>query len=450
MGLTRDRVRNIILVLLVILSFYLSYRLWTAGREIEETDIPTGQITRANVALTSHTPSDTFRPTRVAIHGTNTQSPILVSRTYNLRNLIEHEWTQTNLDRIARIETLPIEDYSNQLQAGNWLEFIYQEEMPIGIFTDKFNELSREESNEFFNRVLININSQDYIYFYHTETEHVFVISVLDDADLDIEPFLDQENLNYAEAFPFYLQNTVIYLPSRPIEVPLRSYVIDQFPNSTYINSFFPDTSLVDVRSTENVSRYIDLTKEVTINNANHTLTYVRQISDLGEIDPYTRYMRSFDQVNRFENWSQTFVLSNYNREDESVSFQREIDGFPVFSQQGYESISTISLVESGVTSLRLPLRFISTPIDIPASDEENATETLMSGREVMDSIRRLPNNEWMNRIQNILIGYSWEESTEDSQVVNFNPEWYIQVDEFWMTLEDFLNAQSEEVTYGF
>lgn len=451
MGLTKHRVRNIVMILLVILSFYLSFRLWTAGREMEEADIPTGQITRANVAISAHTESDTFRPTRVALHGRNTQSPIQISRTYRLRSLIEHEWTNRNLNRIARIETLALDDYIAQLQGGSWLEFIYQEEMPIGIFSDKFNELSREEANEFFNRILINTNSQDYIYFYHTETEQVYVTSVLNDATLDIEPFLNHENLNYAEAFPFQLENTVIYLPSGPTTVPLRSYVIDQFSNSVYINSFFPDTSLVDVRSTENVSRYIDLTKEVTINTAVNTLTFVRQITDPGEIDPYSRYIRSFDQINRFENWSQTFVLADYDEEDESISFRREIDGFPVFSQQGFESMSTISLVESGVTRLRLPLRFISTPIDIPAIEEEDATKTLISGREVIETIRRLPDNDWTNRIQNILIGYSWEESAEDDQVVNFIPEWFIQVDASWMTFEDFLHAQTEEAPpYGF
>lgn len=176
----------------------------------------------------------------------------------------------------------------------------------------------------------------------------------------------------------------------------------------------------------------------------------MRQISDSGEIDPYTRYVRSFDQVNRFENWSETFIFTDYEKETETISFRREIGGFPVFSQQGSESISTISLVESGVTNLKLPLRYISTPISIPTDDDNGAYRTLLSGRQVIDSLRDLQNPTLTSRIQMVLIGYSWEESTEDSQVVNFNPEWYIRIDDSWMTLEDFLSVQEEEANNGF
>lgn len=446
MELTRDRVRNIFLSILVLLSFYLSYQLWTAGRDIGVEEVSTGQFTQTNMTLTSHTASDAFRPTYVAIHGINPQNPTMISRTYNLRSLMDHEFTNTNLDRIERTETLALMDYNNQIRTGSWLEFLYQEEMPIGILNQKIRELSRDESNEFFNRILIDVNNQDYIYLYHTESENLFVVSATEEQELNITAFLDEENLNYIEAFPYFLGKKVIYLPSQPLEVPYQSYVSDQLPTSIYINSFFPDTSLVDVRSTENVTRYIDLTKEVTINSITNTLTFIRQISDSGEMDTHTRYLRSFEQVNRFENWSDTFILSAYDKETEMTSFRREIGGFPVFGRQGYESTSTISIVESGVTNLRLPLKYISTPINIPADNDNESSKLLISGREVIERLRRLQNPELTARIQNILIGYSWIESSEDSQVVNYNPEWYIQIDKSWMTLDEFIKLQDEGV----
>lgn len=449
MGLTRDRARNIFLTVLVILSFYLSYRLWTAGREIGTEDIPTGQITRTNVSLTSHSPSDTFRPPLVALHGLNPLRPTLVSHTYSLRTLIDQEYSKRNLDQIVRSDTMSNSEYLNDLQSGSWLEFVYYEEMPLGMFEQKFAEISRDYTNAFFNRILIDIDNRDFVNFYHTETEELYVASVLAGEEIEISPFLNQENLNYVDAFPTLMTDNIIYLPSDTVDVSYRSFVIDQLSSSVYINSFFPDTSLVDVRSTDTTTRYIDLTKEVTINNVTNRLSFVRQISDPGELEPASRYTRSFDQINRFENWAESFILSSYDRETETIAFRREISGYPVFSTQDNEAVSTIQLVETGVTNLDLALRFISTPITLLDIDETETTRTVTSGSEVIEMLRRMGNGELLYRIDNIVLGYTWEESDEDSQVVNFIPEWYVMVDGTWVSYESLLELHEEDVTYG-
>src|SRR5699024_10013773 len=143
-----------------------------------------------------------------------------------------------------------------------------------------------------------------------------------------------------------------------------------------YIESFFPDTSLVDRRSNSEVTRYIDLTKEVTFDKKANTLSYLRKISETSELETTTRFTRSFEQVNHFENWSDTFKFSDYDREEQIVYFQREIDGYPVFSSGGNETISEVGVVDSGVTHLKLPLRFIVTPITIQGAP----TDELLSG----------------------------------------------------------------------
>lgn len=449
MGLTKDRVRNIILAILVILSFLLSYLLWTAGRAVDVEDISTGQFTRSNVAVNPHSASDTFRPALVTVHGLNAQTPTMLSHTYPLKNFIEYEYNQTNLERIERVESMTVSEYLSLLQSSRWLEFVYYEELPIGIIQQKFEELSREEANQFFDRMLVNLDSPNTVFLYHSDSSRLYEISISNNVELDIEPFINQENLNYVEAFPLVLDNNIVYLPSAPLDLPIKSYVIDQFPNSVYINSFFPDTSLVDVRSAEELTRYIDLTKEVTINDLTNTLSFVRQISNPSDLEPSTRFTRSFDQINRFENWSQTFILSGYDRETETISFRREIDGIPVFSRQGYEALSSISLVESGVTNLSLPLRFISTPISIPISDDEGSVQTLISGRELIDNVNTARNIELPQRISNIVLGYTWEESQEDNQVVNFIPEWYLLIEDYWISYENFMTLQSEETAYG-
>lgn len=445
MGIKQARIRNSILTGLVFLSFFLSYKLWTAGRNIGE-ETTSGQVTRTTASSITHYQNDAFRPIEVVKHEEERVDTVLISHTYPLRNLWRQTIDERMFDQLIRSEMKDINQYIEELQNGDWLEYVFLEEVPFGINEQNFDELSREATNTFYNRMLININDQSQVYFYNTETEIYHVVSVLEEQELNIEAYLNQENLPYVEATPYIIGDNIIYISTNPITIPYKSYVIDQLSNTIYINSFFPDTSLVDVRSNGNLTRYIDLTKEVSINENTETLNYLRQISDSSDVDPTTRYLRSFDQVNRFENWADTFVLSDYNRVDQTISFRRELDGILVFSQNDYESVTDITIVESGVTRLKLPLRFIRTPIAIPEMDENGDSSTLIAGTTLMEDIQSKVLPETYNKIEDVTIGYTWIESEENSQVVNFSPEWYILVDGTWMTYNSLLRLQEDEM----
>ena len=448
MGIKEGRIRNSLLAGLVILSFFLSYKLWTAGRNIGE-ETTSGQVTRTTASSVNHYRSDVFRPVKVVIHEEERMNTVLTSQTYPLRNLLKQTTDDLMFDQLIRSEMKDIDQYSEELQNGDWLEYIYLEEVPFGINEQNFDEMSKEVASTFNNRMLINTNDRSHVYFYNTKTEIYHIVSVLEEQGLNIDAYLNQENLPYVEATPYIVDENIIYITTNPVSIPYKSYVIDQLPNTVYINSFFPDTSLVDVRSNGNLTRYIDLTKEVSINENTDTLNYLRQISDSSDVDPTTRYLRSFDQVNRFENWADTFVLSNYNRIDQTISFRREMDGIPVFSMFDFESVTDISIVESGVTRLKLPLRFIHTPIAIPETDEEGDSRTLIAGTTLMEDIQSKVPTETYNKIEDVTIGYTWMEREENNQVVDFTPEWYILVDGTWMTYNNLLRLQEDEM-YGF
>src|SRR5699024_7332088 len=226
------------------------------------------------------------------------------------------------------------------------------------------------------------------VHFYNTKTSYLYTVTTVEDEMINIDPFLNMDNLNYKTAEIHYIGNKLVYLTKETMEIPCRSYVIDSVPNSKYTSNFYPDPSLVDTRTTETTTRYIDLTREVTINQQNHTLVFLRQIEDSGDLRPAERFIKSFEQVNRFENWTGSFSITDYDVKNEIVSFRREIDGLPVFSPSDNETVSEVGLVESGVTHLKLPLRYINTPITM----EENSGEELLSGVEVNERLfKELP-----------------------------------------------------------
>lgn len=445
MGLKKDQIRNITLTILVLLSFLLSFNLWTAGRNIGEEQNSSNQTVRSNVSMTEHSESEAFRPTLIALHGVEDQSSLTVASTFPLRNLLDNRYSSDNLQSIESYEEVNVSQYLEMLQNGEWMEFIFREELPLGILSQKFDDLSQENENSFFDRILINIENRGTVYFYHTETNAFYSASVSEDESINIDPFLNTENLIYKPAEIRIFNEKLIYLSQETIEIPYRSYVIDRLPNSLYTSNFYPDPSLVDVRSSESTTRYIDLTREVTINSRNHTLVFLRQIEESGELRPTDRFIRSFEQVNRFENWTGTYALTNYSPEDGIVSFRREIEGLPVFSSSDNETVSEVGLVEGGVTHLKLPLRFINTPITMDGSP----TEELIPGIEVIDQLSNQLSPEEFEKVEDLTIGYTWQESDEASQVIYFIPDWYILYDGSWTEFETLLELHGE-VAYGF
>lgn len=445
MGVNRDRLYNFVLSFLVILSFILTFNLWTAGSDINEEQNSGSQSSRIDISTVNHSISEVYRPTNVALHGIDSEHQILMASTYPLRNLMNSRFTVENLNRIERQDYITTDEYIETLQTGQWVEFTFREELPLGIFEQKFNEMTQEISNHFFDRLLINIDNLSTLYFYHTDSNTMFSASVLTNETLNIDPFLNKENLRYGPAQIGRLENDFIYLSEEAAKIPYRSYVLDRLPNSLYTSNFFPDTSLVDVRSNDSITRYIDLTKEVSINQRTNTLDFIRQIQNPGEITPADRYRRSFEQVERFENWTGTFALSNYDRTDDIISFRREIEGLPVFSPSDFESVSEVGLVENGVTHLKLPLRFSTTPITI----EDVPMKDLIPGIEVMNELNRILNYDDLERVEDITIGFTWEESKEASQVIYFIPDWYVLYDGSWIEFETLL-ARYKEAAYGF
>lgn len=445
MGVNKDRIYTIVLVFLVILSFILSYNLWTAGSEISDDQNIGSQSSRIDISTVNHSISDVYRPTIITLHGLDDEHRILMASTFPVRNLLNNRFTLENLEKIEREEQITTHEYVEIIQSGQWVEFSFIEELPLGIYGQKFNELPQGIASEFFDRILINTDNLSSIYFYHTDSDMMYTASVKDDESLNIEPFLNTENLRYRPAQIEVLENDFIYLSQEVVEIPYRSYVLDRLQNSLYTSNFFPDTSLVDVRSSGSITRYIDLTKEVSINQRTNTLVYLRQITDPGEMNSTERYRRSFEQVERFENWAGTFALSNYNREENIISFRREIEGLPVYSPASQESVSEIGLVENGVTHLKLPLRFSTTPITI----EDSPIKELQPGVEIMEDLRRVMTFEDLGKIENLMIGFTWEESVEASQVIYFIPDWYVLYDGSWIKFESLL-GQYREAAYGF
>lgn len=441
----RRTLTNIILVFLVLLSMILSFSLWTTGKNIGEEETTQGQANPSKISVMAHSFEEVYRPELIALHGIIDEDPLIISTSFGLNNFLNESMEDSSLTRIKKVKKLEKEEYFEKIQKGKWVEFVYPEELPFGLISSKFTDLTEETGDLFFDRIIFDQYDLSNVCFYHMKSGSFYSTEKLDNEKLKTNLLLDnQENL-LLSAEAVFLKDKIKYLPVSSVDIPYQAYIVDQFPKRDYINNFFPDTSLVDVRSTNNYTRYIDLTKEVTINENNHILTYLSQIYTSNEMSPADHYEASFEEINQYENWPDSLILSSYDSKNNILSYRREIEGIPVFSENEYDSLSEISLVDEGLTHMKLPLRFINTPIDMKNSPKK----TLLSGVDMLKDLKSKLTDEEYELIQDFSIGYSWLESDEEDQLINFEPNWYIYYKDEWLTYSSLLDLNKETV-YGF
>lgn len=434
--------RKLVLTLLIMLSFLMSLLLFSSGGHLGE-----GVTDQTNIATNQPSPSvverdmikDVYRPAQMTLHTARTPNTKYVVKDNDLADRYLELLGEIRLHEVAESYTLTTEEYQNMLSSDLWLECVFNDQLPMGIYSEMFDNLPTDYAEQTFDRFFIQTQEATDIYFYDYQTQTVYRTPI-EKKSAESFPQLDSLESEIYSAYGVQLKERWIYLPIQEQEIQRRSYMADQLPNSLYINQFFKDTSSVESRVSGSLTRYIDLTKEVSINDTTHVLTFLSQQPSSGEMSRTQRMRSSYDTLTRLENWQDRVVYQSYNPNNHYVTYQRQISGLPVFSDMHLESTVEIAMVEAGLTHLRLPLRFIRTPINISGDDQTN----LASGQEVIEKLESA-GIVVREEIQDLKIGLEWSESAENEAVIFFEPHWYVKYQNQWQRLDQLLSPDEED-----
>lgn len=430
-----SRIKHVLLTVLIALSLFLSFQLWTAGGELRETT--SGGSGAVPASLVDRTMTEVFAPNQIVWHRSLNESKMEID-THQMSDWIEEYFTTMEFGEVANPRRVSRLAYRENLASGEWIEFLFGAPIPFGLFDSAFDDLPTDYENRTFTRLFMNRENPEEVVFYDSTNELYYTVENSNFTEEMINELLYGANNQFTEVETVEVEEDLIYLPTEEVEVAYQDYLVERLPNNLYINQFFADTSEVDARRTGQTLRYIDLTTEVRINDANNTLTYIRQRTDMGQMTFSERLTSSFQELRQIENWTETVHYEGFTPATNEVVFQRYIQGQPVFSHQQQESSVLITVVESGLTNLRLPLRVVQTPLALTGE----GNKTLPSGMDVVEELTAV--GEGLEAIQNIRVGLTWVQSEEDSRVVHFEPNWYVQSDDIWYELSRYIQLQEE------
>lgn len=440
--MTLDRVKHVLLLLLIVLSFYISYNIWVP-REEEELTSPLQTTNQMPAALIERKRLHVYAPSQYILH---TDHPEKLPQN-QMSEMFEALMSSVTINELSEGERFSREEFLllNEADEDQYLEMIFHTELPIGLFDGRFANLPSDFANKFFTRLSINLDNPTTLYFYNSYNEEIYRGELDTDKLTEIRQLIDIEKIEGIPVFSQLMKQDIIYLPEEEQNIAQFDYVMERLPNSLFISSFFPDTSTVDVRVNNYETRYIDLTTEIRINQTTDILTYLNQLPDLDELTNVERFNNSFYQLSNLENWVEPILLDHYNPDNNILTYRRYIGEYPIFDQGGRKSYVEVGVLEEGLSHLQIPLQITQTPITL----DDSKAETLMSGREVLDEIESKSTYE-LSDIEGIQVGLDWTESKESNRVIHFTPKWYVKVDGQWLTLTDLVAERSGDGNYEF
>lgn len=419
-------IRKITLTFLFILSLYLSFVLWrNPGGNVsqpENTDTPVVSSVTFDRSLAS-----VFGPTEIVEH--NGQGSFLTKDTEVAKKLYTI-FSEAEITDLTDPESLDGENYLNRIKQTEGVEFIYPSSIPFDLYENSFSSLPREYENRTFNRVYIPLTDPERAYFYNTHSQLYYTAEVADMDTQMLSTILNEEVQTFAVQ-SVELNDHIVYLPFESLELPVLSYMVEEQPNSLFIERLFNDTSEIQTIVSENASRYYDYFSELIIDNAKDILTYSRPQASADNLSLAERVKNSFDKMIQFEHWPNEIYFYGLSSAENETEFRRYINGFPIFGSPDYGG-TFITVSENGIIDLKMPTIVAQTPIS-----NNEATVKMDSLQELIVSLNSAGYN--LTSIEDIKIGYTWDYSDESSRVVTLTPNWYAKKDGRWVSVQSLI-----------
>lgn len=417
-------IRKISLAFLFVLSLFLSFVLWRnpGGYVLQPDNTKTPVI--SSVTFDRRLPA-VFGPTEAVEH--KTQGSFITKDTKTLSSL----FSVFRDGKVADLEdpvSLDGENYINRVSETESIEFAFSSSIPFDLYGDSFSFLPREYENRTFNRMYISFNDLESIYFYNTHSQLFYQASI---ADIDTSSMRDILNTAEMETYAVEsvsLNDHIAYLPVNSFELPVLNYLIEEQPNSLFIERLFHDTSEIQTIVNENTSRYYDYFSELTIDNEKDILSYSRPQASADNISLTERVRNSFNELIRFEHWPNEVYFYGLSSATNETEFRRYINGYPVFGSTDYGG-TFITVSDNGIIDLKMPTVVAQTPIS-----NNDAMEEMSSMQDLELTLSNV--GYALNSMEDIKIGYTWNYSDESSRVITLSPDWYVKRNGSWLSVQ--------------
>ncbi|CAD2074346.1 hypothetical protein GCM10007358_11400 [Phocicoccus schoeneichii] len=432
--MSKEHLKTIALVILVISSCVLTYKTWSYEPEFRKVDttLTTAPSTAQGEQVEFKTTMRTFQIIRVKDDksiGTMDQGTLVGMRQFL-------EGSKINLsgkpEKINNLKLSPSETTEE-----NFMIVDYLSELPArSLFSILGFEIGPEMIEYNFDRVLIDLNKEFVVFNLVNGDRTNFVSYETDIKTRDLRNVLDK-NMKTFEDYSAIITNdltsnrmTAIYGPS----VPGRKKVQQFIPSTISVNALNESLFLnekVTARKEDDFTIYESDTGLATYSSKTYGYSYtnLKETRD-NDRSPHRTIEKSFIFLNGHMGLSSRYILFSYDLDKDEVTYRQTLDDYIVFSD---EIATEIRIASGKSTIVEYDRPMIQTNAVLPTDESMELADIEL----VRYNIASNPNLD-LTKVSKLIVAYDMHFTKDQTELntIEYTPAWYVLYDGEWRKFE--------------
>jgi regulatory protein YycH of two-component signal transduction system YycFG len=218
------------------------------------------------------------------------------------------------------------------------------------------------------------------------------------------------------------------------------SYLINRRNENTYISALLSDSSnsAVDTRESGGKTIYYGgsyRNRQLTVDHRRDQLKFVdNTTTDLPE-SLKALLEKGFTAINDVDNPLTDVRYFGSDETDHTVSYRSYVEGFPIFQQSDFGAFE-VNFNDTGST-----INFSSRTLQVPVPSKSDKVVLPAT----LDMINQLINVGYTEKqIKDFAIGYRWVPDTDETDIVDLKPTYYVKINNRWRDYQDWLADKTE------
>lgn len=423
-GMNYEKIKSVILAILVIASIFLTWGLWTYQPEYNFIENPE-YIQSVSVGNAKVDASVIIRPSKIMVHKNGTHYGITES--LEISNFMK-EVEKWSFDEFVNISSnIPREEFLSFLQQKGRVEIIYPDDFPVEVYRNIFEIEDSDIEGVSFDRIVIPIEKKEDSVVYFVSTEELKVYK----ATANNFNLQEITNIyNRAGLYPHYItydisQTKALYIPKGSVTMKRLQYYTDELDVDKFKEVLFGNPSFVKQDLLAFREEFTDGSRLMDVNYIQRKLSYINPAAQktVGGTDP-TIIQKSIDFVNEHGGWTDTYYFAGWNEKNRKVIFRLMTNNYPVFNEFGMSEVvqewGDMEIVEYQRPIFRLEI-----------ADQTSIPVEMLPGEEIIEYLRNAKNLD-MDLVEDIVLGYELVRDAEREKVVILEPRWFCKYAGIW------------------
>ncbi|WP_125761605.1 YycH family regulatory protein [Companilactobacillus hulinensis] len=428
---------QVLLVVAVITSIVLSFFIWTntaryqRGRNI---DVTTSETDKNKIPI-----DQVMSPTQV-IWQNGTSQHLIYNSEENISMSMQKVMKDWDIGEPKKVFDKDGARYQKTIQQSNAMQLVYPTNISLKTLGYLLDSSSLRRSTDYsFNRIIFTVDnkSDNYVYFANDKNYAVYRAKVKGALSKPILKLARKANINLKVRLNL-MKHGVFTFYTEPVKLRTYSYVMSEKKDSEYTTSLFDsDSNDLVTSESDNVYTYnYGETKRLISDHGKGELTFYDYTDTSVPKDHLAFFQRGYNKAINLQNSVSNLRLYNADWDDKELTYREYVEGFPIFKKSQFGSIK-IKFSRNGTTE-----SFLNKILEVPVPSDQAAT-TLKSTTSILKGLEKAGYSP--NDIQDIQAGYQWESESDNEDVIDLTPTYYIKIDGHWKSYTDWTNATAEE-----